>query len=101
MDDLSVVSRRIREARLRAELSQERLGVLAGIDEFSASARMNQYERGRHTPNFQLMQRLAKVLGMPTAYFYAEDDQLAELMIAYSRLNARARKRLVELAGEL
>ena len=86
---------------MRAELSQERLGVLAGIDEFSASARMNQYERGRHTPNFQLMQRLAKVLGMPTAYFYAEDDQLAELMIAYSRLNARARKRLVELAGEL
>lgn len=101
MDDSSVVSRRIREARLLADLSQERLGVLAGIDEFSASARMNQYERGRHTPNFQLMQRLAKVLGMPTAYFYAEDDQLAELMIAYSRLNARARKRLVELAGEL
>lgn len=101
MDDSSVVSRRIREARLRAELSQERLGVLAGIDEFSASARMNQYERGRHTPNFQLMQRLAKVLGMPTAYFYAEDDQLAELVIAYGRLNTRARKRLVELARDL
>ncbi|MBI0440159.1 transcriptional regulator, partial [Dickeya dianthicola] len=28
----------------------ERLGILAGIDEAMASARMNQYERGIHTP---------------------------------------------------
>lgn len=101
MVDPSVVSRRIREARLRAELSQEKLGVLAGIDEFSASARMNQYERGRHSPNLQFMQRLAKVLSIPTAYFYTEDDQLAELLIVYGRLNARARKRIIELASEL
>lgn len=38
---------------------------------------------------------------MPAAYFYTEDDQLAELLIVYGRLNARARKRLIELAFEL
>ena len=38
--------KRLKEARLRSGLSQEKLGVLAGIDEASASARMNQYERG-------------------------------------------------------
>jgi transcriptional regulator with XRE-family HTH domain len=101
MDELPVVSKRIREARIRSKLSQERLGVMAGIDEFSASARMNQYERGRHTPNYQLVNRLAEVLGLPTAYFYAEDDQLAELLVIYGRLTVRARKRLIDLAGEL
>lgn len=101
MDELPVVSRRIREARMRADLSQEKLGVMAGIDEFSASARMNQYERGKHTPNYQLVIRLAKVLELPTAYFYAEDDQVAELLIIYGRLSVRARKRLIDLASEL
>lgn len=86
---------------MRADLSQEKLGVMAGIDEFSASARMNQYERGKHTPNYQLVIRLAKVLELPTAYFYAEDDQVAELLIIYGRLSVRARKRLIDLASEL
>ncbi len=45
---------RLKEARLRAGLSQQKLGILAGIDEATASARMNQYERGIHTPDFAL-----------------------------------------------
>jgi transcriptional regulator with XRE-family HTH domain len=40
---------RLKEARLRTGLSQQKLGILAGIDEATASARMNQYERGIHT----------------------------------------------------
>ncbi len=51
MDELPVLSKRLREARAAAGISQEQLGILAGIDEFSASARMNQYERGKHSPN--------------------------------------------------
>jgi len=34
--------KRLKEARLRAGLSQYKLGVLAGLDEASSSARMNQ-----------------------------------------------------------
>jgi transcriptional regulator with XRE-family HTH domain len=49
-----------KEARLRAGISQEKLGVLAGIDEASASARMNQYERGKHTPDFDGCANLRK-----------------------------------------
>lgn len=86
---------------MRADLSQEKLGVMAGIDEFSASARMNQYERGKHTPNYRLVNRLAKVLELPTAYFYAEDDQIAELLVIYGRLSVRAQKRLIDMASEL
>ncbi len=61
---------RLKEARLKAGLSQQRLGVLAGIDEATASARMNQYERGVHTPDFDLACRLAAVLEIPASYFY-------------------------------
>ncbi|PKO53182.1 MAG: hypothetical protein CVU27_02230 [Betaproteobacteria bacterium HGW-Betaproteobacteria-20] len=45
-----VVAHRIRKAREAAGLSQEALGVLAGIDEATAKVRINQYENGRHIP---------------------------------------------------
>jgi transcriptional regulator with XRE-family HTH domain len=45
------------------------LGVRAGIDEYSSSARINQYERGKHTPDFLTARHLAKVLSVPVAYF--------------------------------
>jgi transcriptional regulator with XRE-family HTH domain len=80
---VSVFSRRLKEARLRAGLSQEKLGVLAGIDEFSASARINQYERGKHAPDFQMAEHLARVLDIPAPYFYASDDELAEWILAF------------------
>jgi transcriptional regulator with XRE-family HTH domain len=51
----------LEEARKNTDLSQERLGVLARIDKMSASARMNQYERGKHEPEFTMVERIAKV----------------------------------------
>ncbi|AWK44006.1 helix-turn-helix domain-containing protein [Photorhabdus laumondii subsp. laumondii] len=75
---------RLKAARLKAGLSQERLGILAGIDEATASARMNQYERGIHTPDFELACRLASVLHVPACYFYAVEDDLAEMILGYS-----------------
>lgn len=48
MPDASVFSIRLKVARLRRGLTQMQLGVLAQIDEYSASARINQYERGKH-----------------------------------------------------
>ncbi|WP_053084928.1 helix-turn-helix domain-containing protein, partial [Yersinia similis] len=74
---------RLKEARLRAGLSQERLGILAGIDEAAASARMNQYERGIHTPDFELICRFAEVLQVPACYFYTVEDDLADVIIKY------------------
>lgn len=71
---------RLKEARLEKGLSQKQLGILAGLDEFASSARMNQYERGTHAPDYSLLRRIASVLDVPTAFFYAEDDNLAELI---------------------
>lgn len=94
--------KRLKEARLRAGLSQEKLGVLAGIDEASASARMNQYERGKHTPDFEMMCKLAKILKVPEGYFYTIDDNMAEILLVLSELDLndknKALKTIVEIS---
>lgn len=77
---LPVYSRRLREAREAHGISQRSLGIEAGLDEFVASTRVNRYEMGVHQPDLQTLQRLAKSLGLPVAYFYAEDDDLARLI---------------------
>jgi transcriptional regulator with XRE-family HTH domain len=89
---MSVLAKRLKEARIRAGLTQERLGVLAGIDEMSASARMNQYERAKHEPDWLTVQRLAGVLQVPVAYLYAEDDATSELLLAFNSLPLEARE---------
>jgi transcriptional regulator with XRE-family HTH domain len=84
-----MIPHRLKAARLKTGLSQERLGILAGIDEATASARMNQYERGIHTPDFELACRLASVLQVSTCYFYALEDDLAETILDYSEAKKR------------
>lgn len=81
--DTPIYSRRLREARQAKGLSQRALGVQAGISESSASARINRYETGVHQPDYQTLAALAKALLLPTAYFYAEDDDLAALIALY------------------
>lgn len=77
----NIFSVRLRAARKEKNLSQERLGILAGIDESSASARMNQYETGKHVPDFLMAKKIAEVLEVPVVYFYAEDNLMAEIIL--------------------
>ena len=79
-NQLPIFSRRLRQAREERGLSQRALGIEAGLDEFVASTRVNRYETGVHQPDLQTLQRLAAVLGLPVAYFYAEDDELARVI---------------------
>lgn len=72
--------RRLKQARLAKGLSQKGLGIAAGIDEFVASTRINRYENGIHQVDLDTAQRLADVLEIPAAYFYADDDTLAEII---------------------
>ncbi len=77
---LPVYSRRLREAREAYGISQRALGIEAGLDEIVASTLINRYETGVHQPDLQTLQRLAAILKLPVAYFYAEDDELAQLI---------------------
>ena len=94
MSNPSPVPERIREARMAKGLSQKALGISAGIDEFSASPRINQYERGKHTPDFAMLKQLAKALDVPTAYFYADDDWLAEAICSLEKLSETEKRNL-------
>ena len=87
---------RLKQARLNAGLSQKMLGIEAGIDAFVASTRINRYELGIHRPDLLTVRKLAKVLGVPVAFFFAdEDDEIAELLLLYGK--ASASKRLESL----
>ncbi|MDY4348052.1 helix-turn-helix domain-containing protein [Pectobacterium brasiliense] len=72
---------RLKTARLRANLTQEKLGVLAGIEEATARSRISQYESGIHRPTFEMMCAFAKVLNVPECYFYTVDDEFAEVIL--------------------
>lgn len=87
--DIPVYSRRLREAREAKGLSQRNLGIEAGIDEFVASTRVNRYETGVHQPDYQTLRHMAEALDLPTAYFYAEDDQLAKLIADFHKERKR------------
>ena len=90
----SVVGRRLRQARERAQLPQDRLGVLAGLEESSSSARISRYESGIHEPPAAFAQSLAKVLGVPVAYLYCDDDRLADIILAYAAMSEANRESL-------
>lgn len=97
----STVGRRLRQARERAGLPQDRLGVLAGLEESSSSARISRYESGVHEPPLKFAEELAKVLGVPVAFLYCSDDVLSEIILAYSTLSEAKRQKLAQVAREL
>lgn len=94
-------TKRLKEARLASGLSQKKLGIAAGIDEFSASARFNQYENGKHLTDYLTLKRMAKVLKVPPAYFYTEDDLLAEIILVADKLKKEEQKKLLNYGLKL
>jgi len=95
------IAHRLKQARLIAKLSQKKLGILAGIDEFSSSARINQYEKGKHIPDFLTLKNIANILLVPTAYFYTEDDGLAEMLFLYHTLEHSYKKRILSFCKKV
>lgn len=77
-------------------LSQREVGLLAGLDARLANIRINQYERQAHHPNYSFVRKLAHALRRPEAYFYAADDELAEFIVFFSRLDAKERSALLK-----
>ncbi len=101
MGGISIVAKRLKEARLRAGISQKQLGIRARIDEFSASARINQYERGKHMPDLSTLTRLAAVMRVPVPYFYCQDAELADVILKFSALGRAQKRRLLGVLAEL
>lgn len=92
----SPLALRLRAARKAANLTQQRLGIQLGMDPNTASARINQYEKGKHAPDYQTAQRMAAELGVPVAYLYCEEDVLAELICKISKLEEAEQLELLD-----
>lgn len=72
---------RLKQARKAAGIAQDRLGVLIGLDEHTASARMSRYENGIHQPPIQTAMLIAEKLSVPLAYLYCDDDRMARVLL--------------------
>lgn len=87
---------RLREARERLGIAQIELGRRVGMDPGVASPRINQYENGVHVPHHTTAARIARELGVPVAYLYAEDELLARWILVWAQLTAPERRRLLK-----
>lgn len=99
---MSIIAKRIKQARKRAGISsQQKLGILAGLDVSGASPRMNHYFTGKNEPKLQTMTRIAAVVRTPVPYFYCEDDALADLILKFGTLDEAQKERLLAFVDKL
>ncbi len=93
--DTTIFGQRLRQARKWAGLPQDRLGVAIGLDETTSSARISRYETGVHEPPIATAKLLAAELGVPLAFLYCDDDDLAAALLNLAGLSAAERRRLL------
>jgi transcriptional regulator with XRE-family HTH domain len=77
-------------------ISQEALATGAGIDEFSASARISQYETGKHVPRYEIACKLAEVLKVSVAFLYSNDESTAQMLLLWQGASAAARQKAIK-----
>jgi transcriptional regulator with XRE-family HTH domain len=97
----ALFGRRRREARNHIGIAQDKLGVLIGMDEGCSSARISRYETGIHEPPFATAEKLTSTLRVPLAYFYCDNDRLADLLICYAAFDESQKDQLLAFASEL
>ena len=91
----NLVGKRIRSRREELGWSQEKLGVLIGIDESSSRARISRYELGTHEPPLATARNIAKALDVPLAYLYCEESDVATLLLALKAMPAKKRSSVI------
>lgn len=88
----NIVGRRMRLRREELGLSQEKVGVRIGIDESSSRARISRYELGTHEPPVETARLIAKALGVPLAYLYCDEEDVAQLLKELATQSASQRR---------
>jgi transcriptional regulator with XRE-family HTH domain len=93
--ELPVFARRLRFARERLGISQRELGRRIGMDPNKGGPRINQYENGVHLPHPETAEAIAKELGVPVAYLFADSERLARLILAFAQMSAADQERVL------
>lgn len=90
----SMFTKRLKESRLALGISQRELGRRIGLSEDVVSSRVTRYELGTSEPDFATASKLAKELGVPLAYLLADNDALAEIILAAAGMPAAEQRKL-------
>ncbi|EMR0515585.1 helix-turn-helix transcriptional regulator [Stenotrophomonas maltophilia] len=89
-------AQRLKEARAMRGVSQRALGAKIGMTKQAGSTRINRYEQQTSRADMDTAAAMAKALGVPLAFLFAEDDDLAEAILAFSKLPADQRARILD-----
>jgi len=100
----SIFAKRLKSARALRGLSQRALGGLVSKDKANGSVRINRYEQEVNRADMDTAADLARALDVPLAYLFAEDDDQADLLLAFAKLSKAERAKLLSeakrMAGE-
>lgn len=88
---------RLKQARTAKGISQKQLGIQLGMEPGTASARMNHYEKGKHTPDYTTLKAMADELGVPVAYFFCESETTAQLLCLLEKMSEEEKIALVDI----
>ncbi|MCF7222214.1 helix-turn-helix domain-containing protein [Marilutibacter chinensis] len=91
----AVFSKRLKQAREMAGVSQRELGALIGLGKSVGSTRINRYEQQTSLCDMETAATIAKQLGVPLPYLFTESDLLAEMILAYSKLPLAEQRQLL------
>lgn len=79
--------RRLKALRLEFDYTQEEVGIRAGFSCNSCNSRLNTYELGKHEAEYEIVKKIAAVFCIDPAYFYTDNDAVAELIRNWSKQN--------------
>lgn len=81
-DQLTLLAKRIRKARVDSHISQFELGTSVGVSDKSVSS----YEKGRSIPSLETLHKIAEVTNRPLTYFTNEDGVAIEVASRLARI---------------
>jgi len=87
---------RLKQARKAMGISQKQLGIQLGMEPGTASARMNHYEKGKHTPDYATLKAMADELGVSVAYFFCESESTAQLLCLLEKMSEEDKAELIK-----
>lgn len=82
----AIFAKRLKQGRERLGVSQRQLGDLLGLGKQVGSTRINRYEQQASLCDMETAARIARELGVPLAYLFAESDALAAIILAFAEM---------------
>ena len=94
----AIFAMRLKQARAMRGLSQRALGALVDEDKSKdkGAVRINRYEQQVNRADMDTAAAMAKAMDVPLAFLFADTDELAELILAYSSMSPTERSALLE-----